>query len=203
MNSCMYLRTAAGMLLLLLAACGLPLQAQQQPARDPYPPGYIVSARGDTTTGYVRSGNRFRDQQYIRFYDLYGARSKYHADRIRAYGYEDRHYESMPTPYLFSGLFSDSSIFLLRKVQGPACLFRFYTRRSILTLKGKPAFIELIRKPDGSLHEAGSAFKWKRVADAFPDYPELADDIRNGLYKPSELSQIVEAYNRWYLRPRE
>ncbi|GAB4427081.1 MAG: hypothetical protein OHK0039_45290 [Bacteroidia bacterium] len=183
-------RVVAGIWALLI--CLPPLAAQRLQE------GYVVSLRGDTTMGFVRPGGRFRDQQEIRFLDRYGVKVRYDASRLQGYGYGDKHYLAMPTPYYFSGLFSDTSLFLLRTVQGPASLYRFYTRRSVFTLQRGPAFFDLLIKPDGTRHEVSLSFRWKRVADAFEDYPELADAIRRDLYKPEELPLIVKLYNDWY-----
>lgn len=161
--------------------------------------GYIVANRGDTTYGYIRRQDGFRSQRQVRFADIYGVRAKYTTDRIKAYGLDGEHYEVIPTPLNFSGIFSESKIFLRRSILGPASLFRFYTRRSVFTLKQGPAYIDLIKKPDGSLHEVSYNFKWVRIAEAFKDFPELANAIRNELFKPEDTPAIIERYNKWYL----
>lgn len=160
--------------------------------------GYIISYSGDTTLGHISPGNYFRDQRSIRFTDVYGVKTTYHSDRIAGFGYEGKHYISKATPYYFAGLFSDSTIFLLRRIQGPASLYRFYKQRAFFTLHRGPSYFELIEKPDGKLYEVSIAFKWKRVAAAFADYEELAREIENGLYKPEELDKIIDTYNQWY-----
>lgn len=163
-----------------------------------YPEGYILSHRGDTTTGFVRLGNHFKDQNRIRFYDQFGVKARYTADRLQGFGYGGKHYVSRPTPYLYSGLFSDTVMFMQRVTDGPAKLYRFFTRKSVFTLKKGPAYVEYLEKPDGSIYEVSLVFKWQRIANAFQDYPELAADIRNDRYKPEDMEKIVEAYNRWY-----
>lgn len=183
-----------------LAACcwlvvgGLPSAVQAQR----FHAGYIVSLSGDTTTGFVKPGNPFRDQRHIRFLDRYGVKATYTPARLQGYGYDDKHYETLPMPYLYAGLLSDTVIFLLRRVEGPASLYRFYARRSVFTLQRGPAYFELVGMPDGSLHEVSLAFKWRRIAEAFASYPELADAIRNGLYKPEDMVEIVQTFNEWY-----
>ncbi|MDP5172227.1 MAG: hypothetical protein NWR72_18430 [Bacteroidia bacterium] len=168
-----------------------------------YPEGYIVSNQGDTTKGFVRTGDDFRDQQYIIFYDEYAVKAKYTPERISAFGYNDRHYESKPRPYLYSGLLADTVMFLQRKINGQAKLFRFYTRRSIFTLQNGPAFFDLLQKPDGKLYEVSYNFKWKRIADALEEYPELAQAIRNDLFGPEDIAEIIRAYNDWYREQRK
>ena len=160
--------------------------------------GYIVSFSGDTTPGYIRPGNFFKDQRRIRFMDYYGVKAKYSADRISAFGYDDKHYISYPTPYFFSGLFSDSSMFILRLIDGPASLYRYYTRRSLFTLQKGPAYFDLIIKPGGKQYEVSYSFKWKRIAEAFRDFPELYQAIQNDIYKPEDTRKIVRQYNIWY-----
>ena len=164
--------------------------------------GYIVAFSGDTTAGYVRPGNLFKDQQKIRFYDNFGHRAIYSSDRIAAYGYAGKHYISQTIPFNYSGLFSDSTLFLLRMVDGPAKLFRYYTRRSLFTLQKGPAYFDLLSMPDGSMHEVSYNFKWKRLAELFTDFPELAQAIRDEVYKPEETPEIVEQYNEWYRNRR-
>ncbi|MEL6256098.1 MAG: hypothetical protein AAFR87_29100 [Bacteroidota bacterium] len=167
--------------------------------KNSYEQGYIVANHGDTTYGYIRIQDDFLNQRQLKFVDDYGVRAKYTPDRIKGFGVDGRDYEVLPTPINFAGLFSDSTIFLLRTVQGPASLYRFYTRRSVFTLKQGPSYIDLIKKPDGSLYEVSYNFKWVRIADAFPDFPELADAIRNELFKPEDTERIIERYNEWYV----
>lgn len=162
--------------------------------------GYIISYAGDTTFGTIQAGNEFRNQRKITFTDRFGVRATYKSDRISGYGFDGNHYVSMPTPYYFSGILSDSTIFLIRRIQGPASLFRFYKRRSFLTLQKGPSFIELIKKPDGKLFEVSFSFKWRRVASAFSDYEQLSREIENGLYTPQEMDKIIHNYNQWYLK---
>lgn len=189
----------------LAIVSGLPLLAQQGQAERHYPllpnrfaEGYIVNFKGDTTYGYIRPGNAFRDQLKVFFLDYYGGRTYYHGDRIQGFGYENKHYLAIRTPYNFAGAFSDSSIFLMRLIEGPATLLRFYTRRSVLTLQSGPAYLDLLVKPDGSRHEISYAFKWERLADALADHPTLADDIRAEVYRPQDTEEIIRIYNQWY-----
>ena len=188
-------------LLFLLLSLTLPGLIQAQLSR--YPEGYIVSNTGDTTWGYVRTGNDFKDQQYIIFYDEYAVKSRYTPERIAAFGYNDRHFESKPRPYLYSGLLADTVMFLQRLVDGPARLYRFYTRRSVFTLQKGPAFFDLLQKPDGRMYEVSYNFKWKRIADALEDYDELAQAIRNDLFNPNDIREIIRAWNDWYEEQRK
>ena len=171
------------------------LSGQENDVKD-----YIISYAGDTTFGTILAGNEFKNQRKITFTDTFGVRAVYKSDRIAGYGFGGSHYASVPTPYYFSGIFSDSTIFLIRRIHGPASLFRFYKRRSFLTLQKGPSFIELIQKPDGKLFEVSFSFKWRRVASAFSDYEQLAREIENGLYTPQEMDKILQNYNQWYLK---
>ncbi len=197
MNSDRYLP-----IFLLLSFCVFTPQSSSGQASK-YPRGYIVSQYNDTTWGYVRSGNDFKDQRHIVFYDEYAVKSRYTPERISAFGYQDRHYESKPRPFLYAGLLSDTVMFLQRKIDGPVKLFRFYTRRSEFTLQKGPAFFDLLEKPDGKLFEVSYNFKWKRIADALDEYTELAQAIRNDLFQPTDLPRIIEAYNVWYREQRK
>lgn len=187
--------------LLTLFIVSVPAGMQAQASR--FPEGYIVSNAGDTTWGYVRSGDDFKDQQQIIFYDEYVVKSKYTPERISAFGYNDRHFESKPRPVLYSGLLADTVIFLQRISNGPARLYRFYTRKSIFTLQQGPAFFDVLQKPDGSLYEVSYNFRWARIADALEDYPELAQAIRNELFGPEDIPEIIRAYNDWYAEQRQ
>lgn len=187
--------------LLAFLVMGISPDLQAQSSR--YPEGYIVSNAGDTTWGYVRSGDDFKDQQQIIFYDEYVVKSKYTPERISAFGYNDRHFESKPRPVLYSGLLADTVIFLQRISNGPARLYRFYTRKSIFTLQQGPAFFDVLQKPDGALYEVSYNFRWSRIADALEDYPELAQAIRNELFGPEDIPEIIRAYNDWYEEQRQ
>jgi hypothetical protein len=167
-------------------------------AQEDYQEGYIVSNRGDTTHGFIAVGNFFKDQRNILFFDAYGVLATYTSDRISAFGYKDKEYVSKKTPYLFSGLFSDSTLFMIRLVNGPAKLYRYYTRRSAFTLQKGPAYFDIIEKPNGKEFEVSYNFKWKRMADAFADHPSLSREIANDLFKMEETERIVREYNKWY-----
>ncbi|RMG75746.1 MAG: hypothetical protein D6722_00465 [Bacteroidetes bacterium] len=182
---------------ILLAGGPQPLPAQR------LQPGYIVSHMGDTTRGFVQPGNPFRNQRQIRFLDRYGVKAIYTPARLKAYGYGEKAYVALPTPFYYSGFLSDTVIFILRRIEGPASLYRFYARRSVFTLQRGPAYFELVEMPDGSLHEVSLTFKWRRIAEAFNTYPELADAIRNGLYKPEDMGEIVETFNTWFRQQAE
>ena len=185
---------------LLLFNCS---SAYGQKVKKGFLEGYIVSFSGDSTPGYVRPGNLFKDQQKIRFYDYFGHRAIYSSDRIAAYGYAGKDYISRTVPFNYSGLFSDSTLFLLRMVDGPAKLYRFYTRRSLFTLQKGPAYFDLLQMPDGKMHEVSYNFKWKRIAELFTAFPELAQAIRDEVYKPEETPEIVQQYNEWYRNARQ
>lgn len=160
--------------------------------------GYIISNAGDTLFGQIRLSDNFKNQKYITYVDRLGAEVVYHADRLGGYGIGDSvHYVSRPTPYLYSGLFAESHVFLKLTIQGPSNLYRYYSQRSVLTLKRGPGYFEVLEKPDGSWHEISLIFGWKNVADVFGEYPELADKIRSKEYRAEELPKIVEAYNEW------
>ena len=88
---------------------------------------------------------------------------------------------------------------MVRLINGPAKLYRYYTRRSAFTLQKGPAYFDIIEKPDGKQFEISYNFKWKRVADAFADHPSLSREITNGLYSMEEIDKIIRDYNTWYL----
>lgn len=172
-------------------------------AKHSYPEGYILSLDGDTTFGYIRQRDAFDDQQKIEFYDHYGASTTYTAGIIQGYGYADKHFECRPTPYFYSDLLSDTILFMARLIDGPARLYRFYSRPNALTLKNQPAYFDFLVKPTGEIFEVSYAFRWKHLASAFQDHPKLAKDILEDVYKPEDTESIVKYYNSWYLRKRE
>lgn len=164
-----------------------------------YPEGYVISAKGDTTVGFVKSGTAFKDQKQIQFFDYFGAKTTYKAGRILGFGYEDQHYLARPIPKIYSDAFSDSLMFMERVVNGPAQLYRFYTRRSAMTLQRGPGYYDIMVKPDQSEYDISYSFRWKRLADAVSDYPALADSIHKDLFAPDQTSLIVDHYNAWYV----
>ncbi len=163
-----------------------------------YPEGYIISWQGDTTHGFVKAGNLFKDQSEIVFFDLFGVKILYTADRISGYGYEGHTYISHDRPYLYSGVFSDSVMFLHVIERGPVSLYRFYTRRPAFTFQGKAVYTEFLEMPDGKEYEISLAFRWKKIADIFEDHSSLANAVRSDAYKPDQIPDIVREYNRWY-----
>ncbi len=193
-----------GLLLgILLSTASLWGQSEDKERKYPllpnrYVEGYLLTQTGDTIQGYIKPGNLFKDQMRVFFLDYFGGKTTYFASRINGYGYEDLHYSSHPTPYNFAGAFADSMLFLIRVVNGPATLYRFYTRRSSLTLQRGPAYFDLLVKPDGTRHEVSYAFKWERLATALDDHPSLGDDIREELYRPEDTEEIIRLYNEWY-----
>lgn len=178
---------------------GFQVQAQRG-AR--YPEGYVLSSRGDTTWGFVKAGDRFKDQRNIVFFDRFGVKVRYTADRIKGYGYEQNQYISHKLPYLFSGVFSDTVIFLHIIERGPVSLYRFYTRRPMFTFKGKAVYTEFLEMPDGTEHEISTQFRWKKIAEVFADYVPLAAEIRSGAHEPEAIPELVRRYNAWLLEER-
>ena len=165
-----------------------------------YPDGYILSQTGDTTFGFIRVGNPFKDQQRILFYDNFGGKTTYQSDILSGYGYGDRHFHSQKVPVQFSDLFSSDHLFMQVLVKGPARLYRYYIRRSIFTFQKGPAFIDLIIKPSGEIFEVSYAFKWKRIAFAFEDYQMLKEDILTEQYDPDDTQRILARYNEWFIQ---
>ncbi|MCI4670699.1 MAG: hypothetical protein MRZ79_21370 [Bacteroidia bacterium] len=172
-------------------------------AKYSFPEGYILSLDGDTTFGYIRQKDVFEDQKKIEFYDYYGAKTTYNAGYIKGYGYGEKHLICRPTPYFYSDLMSDTIIFMVRLIDGPAKLYRFYSRRNAFTLKNEAAFFDFLEKPDKSLFEVSYAFRWKRLASAFKDHPKLSREILEGAYKPEDTESIVKYYNSWFERMEE
>ncbi|MEM6345131.1 MAG: hypothetical protein AAF927_14665 [Bacteroidota bacterium] len=163
-----------------------------------YEDGYIVSNRGDSIFGIIKVPKTFAGQRKIHFVDLNGARVVYHPERIAAYGYGKMHFESLPIPYLYAGIGSDTIAFLQRIVSGHAQLYRYYTKRSAFTLSQGPGFVEFIRKPDETWHEISPNFRWKKLAITFKECSVLAQKIKQDEYKLGETAAVVRAYNVWY-----
>ncbi|RMG27255.1 MAG: hypothetical protein D6730_07660 [Bacteroidetes bacterium] len=184
----------------MLAPCALQgQQAAVAEQADEGIPGYVLSWQGDSIRGHIIPGDAFKNQHHIGFIDEKGVRVTYHPDRIAGYGYGDSvRYLSRPTPYLYAGLFAESHVFLKNLENGPASLYRFYSRRSAFTLKKGPGYFELVQKPDGSWHEVSLIFGWKRTAQVFAEYPALAAKIRNKEFRPEQMQEVIRLYNLWY-----
>lgn len=163
-----------------------------------YEEGYILSNLGDSIFGLVKVQNNFANQRKLHFIDYNGAKVVYHPERIAGYGYGKMHFESLPIPYLYTGIGSDTIGFLHRTVSGHAELFRYYTTRSIFTLNNGPGYVEFVRKPDQTWHEISPNFRWRRLAEAFQEHPVLAQKINDNEFKLGETDQVVRAYNQWY-----
>jgi len=172
--------------------CSYSLNAQH------YEEGYIISNRGDSIFGIVKVQSTFTAQKKIHFVDENGARVVYHPERIAAYGYGKMHFESLPIPYLYAGIGSDTIAFLQRIVSGHAQLFRYYTKRSAFTLSQGPGYVEFIRKPDDSWHEISPNFRWKHLASTFKENSVLVQKISQNEFKLGETAEVVRAYNHWY-----
>ncbi len=163
-----------------------------------YEEGYLVSNSGDSIFGIIKVQNTFASQKKIHFVDQNGAKVVYHPERISAYGYGKMHFESLPIPYLYAGIASDTIAFLQRVVSGHAKLYRFYTRRSLFTLSPGPAYVDFIQKPDDTWHEVSPNFRWKRLALTFQESLHLAQQINQNEFKLGETAEVVRAYNEWY-----
>lgn len=178
--------------LFVLFFCSYSLTAQH------YEEGYIVSNRGDSIFGILKVQNTFASQRKIHFVDQNGARVVYHPERIAGYGYGKMHFESLPIPYLYAGIGSDTLGFLQRVVSGHAQLYRYYTKRSAFTLQQGPGYVEYVRKPDQSWHEISLNFRWKRLGNIFLEHPVLAQKIQKDEYKLGETDKVIRDYNQWY-----
>jgi len=200
---------SAGILVLILLFSGSSTFAQRKREKPPrllpnrFEEGYILTETGDSIPGFLLMGNRFEAQSKIKFYDYYGGRATYFPNRLKGYGYEQTHFMAQETPFQFAGAFADSAIFLQRMVEGPASLYRFYTRRSALTFQKGPAFLDLLIMPDGTEHEVSYAFKWKRIADWLEEHPTLSEQIRAGTFSPEETLGIISMYNDWYRKTHQ
>jgi hypothetical protein len=181
---------------------GYSLLAQSERAPEKIPNrfalGYLLTIEGDTVQGYVDPGNPFKDQDKVYFFDHFGGRTTYQAGQIHGFGYEGKHFQAHDMPYQYAGLFADSVLFLQRIVDGPAQLYRFYTRRSVLTLQRGSAYFDMLLMPDGQEYEVSYSYKWKRLGDILGDYPGMAAAIRNGTYKPKDTPELIRRYNLWY-----
>lgn len=198
---CFLMRVCCLMILILCYGLPTELWGQRKKPRllpNRFAEGYLLTRAGDTVLGYVDPGNRFKDQDKVYFYDYYGGRTHYHADRIAGFGYQGRHFQRHETPYQYAGLFADSMVFLQRIVSGPARLYRFYTRRSLFTFQRGPAYFDLLVMPDGQEYEISYAYKWKRLAEILADYPGMTQAIRNGDFRPEDTPELIRRYNLWY-----
>jgi hypothetical protein len=189
--------------ILCLLALGLSAQAPQRRKKPRLLPnrfaeGYLLTHRGDTVEGYIDPGNRFKDQNKVYFFDYHGARTHYGADRIEGFSYDGMSFQAHETPYAFAGIFADSMIFLQRIVDGPARLYRFYTRRSVFTLQRGPAYFDLLIMPDNQEYEISYAYKWKRIGELLSDYPGMNEAIQAGDFKPEDTPELIKRYNLWY-----
>ncbi|MEL6651934.1 MAG: hypothetical protein AAFQ87_14125 [Bacteroidota bacterium] len=163
-----------------------------------YIDGYVISNQGDSIFGLVREASIFKHQKKIHFVDYNGAKVVYHADRIAGYGYGRKHYESLPIPYLYTGIGSDTIGFMQRIVSGPANLYRFYTRHSVFTLQKGAAYVDFILTPEDEWFEVSPNFRWKRVAEAFEENPELVSKIEHNNFPLGQTEFVVRAFNQWY-----
>ncbi len=181
-------------------ACGLALClfACRTPAKlaERYPEGYVISLKGDTTKGFLKSNTPVKDQIAVEFFDYFGAKTNYKVGRIRGFGFDNQHFLARPVPEVISSTYTDSMMFMRRMVDGPAQLYRFF----LGNLSRGPGYFDILVKPDQSEYNINYNFGWKRLANAISDYSALADSVKADQFDLEETPIIIRHYNSWYLQ---
>ncbi len=194
-------------------------------------PGYIVTHENDTLRGYVMLKNLVDNQDRVFFYKSPGQDKKeaikYKPKDLKAYKVGPRVYEAYkfkPSASTYAGNDAKAWHFILRTIDGPFTLYRWYyetierSEQRVKVDKEHPErtqidlsfneddlrHITLGKKLSGELIDFDSfkmltGFK-KQMSKLVSDYPELAKKIagKAGGYRITDLEKIVKEYNAWY-----
>lgn len=185
--------------LLLFAFMVLPLHAQKKG----YSPGYIITTRGDTISGWVKdrsTGTFLELYTRIRFKQENALfKKKYRADEIRAYACDHGFYESVPvreeSSFMKFRYYVDESnqrffLKVILKSERLTYYQREYVDDDSNYLDNIPFFYkngsgEMVRVTQGML-----GLKRKRLIEYFGDCPALVDAIQG-----KALNDITEVYD--------
>jgi hypothetical protein len=176
-------------------------------------PGYIVSQKGDTTTGYVLHGGRAYNQGRCVFFEdaTRKSRREFKPSELKAYGVADKHYRSM---HFSGGLLAKPMSFVLVSRPGAITMFTYYSKNNdnLLQVRGGN---ESLADFDARIH--GDEIVWqkggeeplqqqdlvlgfaKKVSKLVSDYPELSAKVaaKEKGYGLAGIYNIMEEYNRW------
>lgn len=180
----------------LLTFCCLPSSLTAQKAGK-YP-GFIVSVKGDTTFGTLITGkNVYVNQRRIQFVDELGIRSRYDAELIAGYGFEDSTYASLTRPFDFRSIFERDSVFMAVIVAGPATLYRYFPPKLETPLAGGVEFVEYLRMPNGVQYALTVPHFRDRLALAFAGLNEFTAKVTADKLSWEEVPALIREYNRY------
>jgi hypothetical protein len=163
--------------------------------------GYYVTLAGDTINGYLRHGDKVKNQKNCEFFENEMDRKplhKFSPKDISAYTVGDKVYRSVNYS---GGLMSKPLRFNLVLRDGPITEYIFYSEDGTAEERG---FFHKPHDPRNSDPKQLSDFSLKfskKMSDYVEDYPELAEKVRNkdkgyGLIR---ILDIIEEYNTWYI----
>lgn len=159
-----------------------------------YPPDhFVVTTKGDTIYGYLKYFSRTRgihDKITVKVSDT--LKLTFTADEIVYFEEGKNQYVSFipkgQNEHFFIRIWS-VGYYELFEWEVPMHLSRSKRKieyRPLLRRKGETDFIDLHPR------------KWKKqLADLFSDYPELADDVRKGMYPLDEMGHVIDRYNEF------
>jgi len=163
-------------------------------------PGYYVTLEGDTVSGYLRHGDKVKNQNSCEFFQNEmdkKSTAKFSPKDISAYAVGDKVYRSINYS---GGLFAKPLRFNLVLRDGAITEFVFYSEDGTAEERG------VFHKPHDEKNSAPvevSSFALKftqKMSDYVADYPELANKITNKEkgYGLIHILDIINEYNTWY-----
>ena len=188
-------------------------------------PGYVITPKSDTISGYLRFSNLIENQEAVQFFkntDDKKYQKQYKPEDIVAYQVGSKYYESVK--YNYTGELGKNHFFLCL-IDGPVSVYKWYEEpesRLLNTSKPMDKFAknqqpkknynekELVskgffKKLDGELQDLR---KLNNVADFKKEMIALVDDDQDLAkkiaqeadgYKFEDRMKIIEEYNAWYL----
>jgi hypothetical protein len=176
-------------------------------------PGYIVSLKGDTTTGYVLHGGRSYNQERCVFFEdaTKKKRREFKPSELKAYGVADKHYRSL---HFSGGLLAKPMSFVLVSKPGAITGFTYYSPKNdnLFQVRGGN---ESLADFDARIHSDEIVWQKgsedpvqhtdfvlgfaKKMSKLVADNTELAAKVSNKEkgYGLTSVFSIIEEYNRW------
>jgi hypothetical protein len=157
-----------------------------------YVPGYVVTNSNDTIRGLVKYANAapYRRLQKIKFKENKDAKVKvFPPEENKAFGAGDKVFHSCRS--------GGSRSFMELIIDGPLKLYEYSETMLGVPQNGASADATsyyLLREGAYDVFSVNGSFK-KLIAEYLWDNKEIADKIREGVYKRRDIHEIVRAYN--------
>jgi hypothetical protein len=177
-------------------------------------PGYIITLKGDTATGYILHGGRAFNQNRAVFYPDASRKNKkeFKPSELKGYGVADKHYRSV---HFSGGLLAKPLSFVLVSQPGRITQFIFYSKKgdNLVNVRSPQ---ESLADFDARIHNdeivwqkgdetpvqqadfvMGFAKKMSKLVAEDTELAKKVSDKEKG-YGLGNIYNIISEYNKWW-----